>query len=672
MTRKFFLIFLLIWTMTDSFAERQRIALNDSWEFYPALHVGSQKPLPTAVSLPHTWNNTDVLHSTDYLRTTMWYKRTIHIDKQTANAKRIFLYFHGVNSMATVYVNKNMAGEHKGGYTAFCLEITPYIKYGENILEILVSNAFRTDIAPVTGDFNVFGGIHRPVELIITDKNCISPLDYASSGVYLKQSNVTDKNADLEIITKLSVTDMAHDLRVRSIVTDAGADTLAILETAPDNWFECRQTLSIENPTLWDGRKNPYMYNVLVHLIQDNKIIDEVIQKTGFRYFNIDKSEGFFLNGEYLDLYGFGKHEDIEGKGSAMSKEDITGDFEIIEESGATAVRMTHYPHSDIAYDICDSLGLIVWTEIPNVGPGGFLGPGYFPTMEFQEHLKTVLKEMIRQKYNHPSVIFWGLFNELNFNYDCPVAFMNGLNIIAKQEDPSRKTAFATFIQDTLFDSTADLIAYNKYYGWYQGHARDYGKFLDDVHALHEKPIGISEYGAGGSINHHDNPSEKPKSGGKWHPEEYQAWCHEHVWEQMHDRKFVWCKFIWNFADFSSSVKNEGDRFGINDKGLVTYDRKVRKDAFYFYKANWNPEPMLHITSKRDSLKSSVSDIKVYTNLKEAVLYVNSNKISKKSRDELCRIHWSDIPLEKGENYIVVEGKTNGKKYVDSCKWYVQ
>ena len=595
-----------------------------------------------------------------------------NVDGQTADNKRIFLYFHGVNSMATVYVNKNMAGEHKGGYTAFCIEITPYIKCGENILEVLVSNAFRTDIAPVTGDFNIFGGIHRPVELIITDKNCISPLDYASSGVYLKQSNVTDKNADLEIITKLSVTDMAHDLRVRSIVTDAGADTLAILETAPDNYFECRQTLSIENPTLWDGRKNPYMYNFHISLIQDDRIIDEVIQKTGFRYFNIDKSDGFSLNGEYLDLYGFGKHEDIEGKGSAMSKEDITGDFEIIEESGATAVRMTHYPHSDIAYDICDSLGLIVWTEIPNVGPGGFFGPGYFPTAEYQEHLRTVLKEMIRQKYNHPSVIFWGLFNELNFNYDSPVDFMNELNMIAKQEDPSRKTVFATFIQDTLFDNTADLIAYNKYFGWYQGQAQDYGKFLDYVRSLHDKPVGISEYGAGGSIKHHDNPSEKPNSGGKWHPEEYQAWCHEQVWEQMSDRKFVWCKFIWNFADFSSSVKDEGDRFGINDKGLVTYDRKVRKDAFFFYKANWNPEPMLHITSKRDSLKSSVSDIKVYTNLKEAVLYVNSNKISKKSRDELCRIHWSDIPLEKGENYIVVEGKTNGKKYVDSCKWYVQ
>ena len=672
MTRKFFLISLLIWIMTDSFAGRQRIPLNDNWEFYPALHVGSKKPLPTAVSLPHTWNNADVLHSTDYLRTTMWYKRTLNVDGQTADNKRIFLYFHGVNSMATVYVNKNMAGEHKGGYTAFCIEITPYIKCGENILEVLVSNAFRTDIAPVTGDFNIFGGIHRPVELIITDKNCISPLDYASSGVYLKQSNVTDKNADLEIITKLSVTDMAHDLRVRSIVTDAGADTLAILETAPDNYFECRQTLSIENPTLWDGRKNPYMYNFHISLIQDDRIIDEVIQKTGFRYFNIDKSDGFSLNGEYLDLYGFGKHEDIEGKGSAMSKEDITGDFEIIEESGATAVRMTHYPHSDIAYDICDSLGLIVWTEIPNVGPGGFFGPGYFPTAEYQEHLRTVLKEMIRQKYNHPSVIFWGLFNELNFNYDSPVDFMNELNMIAKQEDPSRKTVFATFIQDTLFDNTADLIAYNKYFGWYQGQAQDYGKFLDDVRSLHDKPVGISEYGAGGSIKHHDNPSEKPNSGGKWHPEEYQAWCHEQVWEQMSDRKFVWCKFIWNFADFSSSVKDEGDRFGINDKGLVSYDRKVKKDAFYFYKANWNTAPVLHITSKRDSLKSSVSDIKVYTNLKEAVLYVNGNKISKKDSDELCRIIWNGIPLEKGENNIVVEGISHGIKYIDSCKWYVR
>ena len=211
----------------------------------------------------------------------------------------------------------------------------------------------------------------------------------------------------------------------------------------PDNYLECRQNFSIKNPVLWNGRKNPHLYNFHVSLIQDGRTIDNVLQKTGFRYFDIGKSDGFSLNGEYLDLYGFGKHEDIEGKGSAMKKEDIADDFKIIEESGATAVRMTHYPHSDVAYDICDSLGLVVWTEIPNVGPGGFLGPGYFPTAEFQEHLRTVLKEMIRQKYNHPSVIFWGLFNELNFNYDCPVAFMNDLNIIAKQEDPSRKTAFA-------------------------------------------------------------------------------------------------------------------------------------------------------------------------------------------------------------------------------------
>ncbi len=648
--------------------------LNDNWTVSPALNTGGRAPEGKAVTLPHTWNAADVLEHKDYLRTAMNYKRTLDLGPE-ALGKRVFLRFEGVNSVATVYVNRNFAGEHKGGYTAFCFEVSNLVMQGANQIEVFVNNSYRTDVAPLVGDFNILGGIHRPVELILTDRDCISPLDYASPGVYIRQQSVSEKQAAIEVVTCLSLGRGQGDLQVRTQVLDAQGKVVASIQSGVGGQAQqARQPMLLSDPVLWNGKSNPYLYTVEVELLKDGTVVDRVVQKTGFRYFRVDPDKGFFLNGRYLDLYGFGRHEDVNGRGSALRMEDYRRDFDLVAESGATSLRLAHYPHGKPAYDLSDSLGLVLWTEIPFVGPGGFLGPGFLPGEGFREHLETSVKEMIRQNFNHPSVCFWGLFNELNFNYGDPRPLVYGLNELAKTEDPSRLTVFATFMKEDVYKGTADLIGWNKYFGWYEGAPQDLGPFMDEMHRIHPNmPVCVAEYGAGASALHHEWPVKKAKPESKWHPEEWQAMCHEGNWKELSQRRFVWGKYIWNFADFTSSVKNEGDSFGINDKGLVTYDRSVKKDAFYFYKANWNPEPMVHIASRRFTpRKEAVTDVKVYCNAPEATLYINGVKVGKAVRDGMCRIVWPGVELSAGVNRIRVEARAGKAVLSDSCEWVVE
>ena len=662
----------LLAAIVDTHAQRVQIPLNDGWEIRPALNTGSKMPESQKTDLPHTWNAGDVMQTKDYLRTAMLYIKHFDLKKSEIEGKRVFLYFEGVNSVADVFTNGKFSGEHIGGYTGFCLEITEQVSEGENTVEVLASNAFRTDVAPLTGDFNIFGGIHRPVHLLITGRDCISPLDCGSDGVYVIQRKISEEKAELEILTKLSVKTGSLDLAVE-ISDREGRCVGKTVSQVPEGASELRQRLAIEKPVLWDGKANPYLYTADIILTSGKDTLDRVSVKTGFRYFSVDPDKGFFLNGKYLDLYGFGRHEDMEGRGSALLKEDHCRDFGLIMESGATSVRFAHYPHSETAYDLCDSLGLVVWSEIPYVGPGGFLGPGYIPTEGYRENLRNMLKEMIRQKFNHPSVCFWGLSNELNFNYDDPREFSYELNSLAKSEDPTRLTVYATFIKENVLDEIADLTAYNKYFGWYEGNPEDLGAFLDDVHSSHKYiPVGVSEYGAGGSTVHHEDSPVKPSHESCWHPEEYQVFCHEKNWIEMAERRFVWGKYIWNFADFSSSVKDEGDRFGINDKGLITRDRKVKKDAFYFYKVNWSDEPTVYITSRRHTMRSvAVTDVKVYSNMSRVTLYVNGRKAGTAEPDEYGRAVWKGVELAEGRNVIEAVARNDGKTLSDSCCWHL-
>lgn len=685
-----FLVFICLLLISNDATpnnSREVILLDKGWTYKPI--SATRKDTPVApVTLPHTWNANYVEGTTTYNREMMVYQRKLEVTPTMQN-KRLFLYFEGANSAADVFVNRQSAGNHLGGYTAFCLEITDFVNPGENELEVWVSNAFRTDVLPISGDFNVYGGLHRPCHLIITDKNCISPLFYASSGVFIHQHHISKQMADITIESVLSLKDKKTGLVLKTSLLDANGKVVESTESAVDG-ETVKQSLKIANPTLWNGKKNPYLYTIVAELYDNGRLVDNVRQKTGFRFFKADPDKGFFLNGEYLDLYGFNRHEDVEDKGSALTREDYDRDMELILEIGATAMRLAHYPHAETMYDLCDENGIVLWTEIPFVGPGGYSYTGYINNIE--DNARLAVKELVYQKFNHPSICFWGIFNEILLNegtkfkeYDNPIAFSKELNAMFKSIDPSRLTAFATCVEHVPYLDCADLVAWNKYFGWYSDAAPGAGKFFDHVKATSgNKPVGVSEYGGGASIHHHQWPLDKENMSetsnivdgnlpAAFHPEEAQTYCHEGNWSAFAERPYLWAKFIWVFADYQSAIRMEGDRNGINDKGLLTYDRQTKKDAFYFYKANWNPEPMLYISSRRFTDRTNPqAQVKVFTNLKEATLYINDKKVGAAKKDNLNRIVWDNITLSPGSNEINVKGKSGKLLLEDTCVWNVK
>lgn len=658
---------------TDTGGHRLVINLDKHWEFHFAYDISS-KPAKTVVNLPHTWDAGAVAGGRiNYDRESGIYEKTLDVPLAW-KGKRLFLYFAGANSIASVFVNHHFVTEHKGGYTAFCAEITGFVKIGgANTITVQVSNAIRGDVLPLTGDFNVYGGLHRSVSLLVTSQNCISPLDFASPGVYLTPSSVSTASAPVGVLTKLSLSETA-EFELHTVITDAKGHVADSLTTSIKDEKQCTQMLTLKNPHLWNGKADSYLYTATVGLYKNGRLVDEVQQPLGLRYDRVDPDSGFFLNGKHLDLHGVGFHEDGAGKGSALDTADDDRDMQLIKEIGANALRLTHYPHSQYFYNLCDKNGLVVWSEIPFVGPGGYSGDGYIKSPALEEQVKQVLMEMIKQNYNHPSVLFWGLFNELKLDHDDPVPFLNELNRIAKQEDSTRLTTCATFLDNDSFNKVTDLIAWNKYYGWYDGDFKQVGTWADNTHRLYpRKPFAVSEYGAGGSPYKHTESNEKPVAESTFHPEEWQTSYHEANWKELSKRPFIWGKFVWALADFGSSVRKEGDMPGINDKGLVTYDRKVKKDAFYFYKANWNSEPMLYITDRRNIKRhNALTAVKVYSTLSSVQLIANGKALKSASPDEWHIIRWPDVKLKKGVNHIEVRGGAGTTILKDTCEWTLE
>lgn len=654
---------------------RTFILLDKGWAYKPISDTRLDSSLKK-VTLPHTWNASYIPGTHSYNREMMVYRRDLEVTPDM-QGKRLFLYFEGVNSSATVFVNGKVAGAHKGGYTAFCFEITDHVRSGNNKLEIWVTNAYNPDILPISGDFNVYGGIHRPCHLLVTEQDCISPLFYASPGVLIHQDKISEKQADITVETMLSLKGKKQGLELRTSIEDAKGKVIVQNIAQKVSGESVKQSFVVENPVLWNAKQNPYLYKVVVELLDAGKVIDRVEQRTGFRYYSVDADKGFFLNGTYLDLYGFCLHEDVEGKGSALSQEDHERDMELIKESGATSLRLVHYPHSEPIYHLSDENGIVLWTEIPMVGPGGYDYGGFIDTDELKAHARQVLKELVYQKYNHPSVCFWGIFNEIRTNYDNAEPFARELHELYKEIDPSRLTTLASCDDLKFYQNCSDLLAWNKYIGWYgsRNTPETAGNFFDKAKtASNGKPVAVSEYGGGANIEHHFSmKSNDINPNGKFHPEEGQTYIHEGNWSSFAQRPYMWAKYIWVFADFQSAIRNEGGKAGMNDKGLVTYDRKNKKDAFYFYKANWNPEPMIYITSRRFSERTDATvQVKVYSNLNENTLYVNGKKIGKQKKDSLNRIVWQNVLLNKGENQIRVEGKSKKGIIEDTCIWYLK
>ncbi|MHA1745759.1 MAG: glycoside hydrolase family 2 TIM barrel-domain containing protein [Promethearchaeota archaeon] len=638
------------------------------------------------VTVPHTWNDQDVQEGGDgmlsmlnpkkaraYVRAPHWYRTVLEFPKNYKN-KRLFIQFEAVGSVADVYVNKKFVGQHRGAFAAFCFEITAYVNIEKpNIIAVKADNTHQKDIAPLSGDFPVMGGIYRPVHLIIKDKTCISPLDYASSGVYISQTQVSKEKAQFEIKTLVNSTEpLPKTLNLNLQVLDHESKEILLKKQVftMDNEGDAIVNLegTIENPHLWHGRKDPYLYMVKTQLYDEETLLDEVIQPLGLRYYHVDPKTGFYLNGESYPMYGVSRHQDRFDVGWALTEEHQKEDMDLIYEMGARGVRLAHYQHSDYFYSLCDQKGILVWAEISLVNQVKF-------TKAFWHSTKSMLLELIKQNYNHSSIMMWGLCNELGlFQLRDPSPVVKKLQQVAKQEDPTRNTTLATVMVGKFrkkLNNVSDLLACNIYPGWYKGPATNMYKEMGDWNKCgKERGLGISEYGAGGSIYHHEESPQKVRPSGKWHPEEYQSLVHETTFQAITETPYVWGSFVWNMFDFSSHIRNEGDHPGRNDKGLVTFDRKVRKDAYFFYQANLSEVPMVHITSKRFTRRGTADvSVKVYSNCDEVRLHLNGEDLGLMEEGKMNVFRYPKIKLKANQNQIKVIGQKEAVQVEDSCEW---
>jgi beta-galactosidase len=459
-------------------------------------------------------------------------------------------------------------------------------------------------------------------------------------------------------------------LTVVASVFDAAGDFVAsngqsIFVTTNITEIPCWLRVEIPKPHLWNGRADPYLYKAVVELRSTNKVWDAVEQQIGLRFYAIDPDKGFFLNGKPYSLHGVDKHQDRWNKGWAVSGADLDEDIALIKEIGATVVRCAHYQHSDYFYSLCDKAGILVWAEIPQVNE-------ITPSEQFEETSRNQLLDLIRQNINHPSIFLWSLFNELRPGKPDPHRELQDLNIVAHGEDPTRPTIAATMTdQLPQMNKIPDLLGWNIYPGWYRGTRGDFGTILDKSRTdSRHGGFCVSEYGAGANVLQHEDNPKQPRPGGQWHPEEWQALVHEAAWAAMKERTFVWGTFVWNMFDFTSPKRHEGDSLGLNDKGLVTYDRKIKKDAFYFYKANWSDEPVLYLTGRRFTDRTNaVTEVKVYSNAKKVELLLNGVSEGSPGNGTNCVFVWKKAALQAGENRLEVRAEHAGTNLTDSCVW---
>lgn len=580
---------------------------NEAWTF-------NKEGQTEIVNLPHTWNNIDGQDGgNDYYRGTCSYTKTIKAS-DLDNFKNYFLEIRGANSSASLYLNGNKLIDHDGGYSTFRCELG--LLKENDVIEIKVDNAPNDHVYPQMADFTFYGGLYRDVYLIGVNDNHFDLMDNGSSGLYVTPF-VENGKARIKLESK-AVT--SKDGKVIYTILDKENKEVIQKETTVSNTI-CE--VIIDNPHLWNGLIDPYLYTCKAELIVDGKVIDEISSKFGCRYFEIDPNRGFILNGKEYPLHGVSRHQDFKGIGNALTKAHHKQDIELIKEVGANTIRLAHYQHDQYFYDLCDEVGFVVWAEIPFISQ-------YLPDGDL--NTRSMMKELVLQNYNHASIFVWGLSNEITMSGDNDPRLIENhkvLNDLCHSLDPIRKTTIAVV---SMCDSNAkylsipDVIAYNHYFGWYGGTTDMNGPWLDKFHKEHPNiPIGLSEYGCEALNWHNSNPTQGDYS------EEYQAYYHEELIKQLDARPYVWATHVWNMFDFGADARAEGGENGQNHKGLVTFDRQYKKDSFYAYKAWLSKQPFVHICGKRYVNRTEDETIvKVYSNYDEVELFANGNSLGKK------------------------------------------
>ncbi len=669
---------------TISAAPRQDQVLAEGWKFIKSdAGLTASTDAWKSVTIPHTWNTKsedaggdtnrkDPNFRNGYYRGACWYVRSLDIPADW-KGRRVFIRFEAASLVAKVYLNGQQLGEHRGAFTAFCYELTPSINFGgTNELRVQVDNSDQKDIPPLSGDFNIDGGIYRPVHLLVTDPVCISPLEMASPGVYLTTKSLTDSAAQVEVKTLVSNGEAgAASIQVKTDIADASGKIVATqTQPASINAGETQpflSTLSVPAPHRWNGRKDPYLYTATVSLVQGATAGDSLQQPLGLRTVDITEDQGFLLNGQPYPIHGVDRHQDWGDQGWAATTANIDQDFQLMLDMGVTAIRLAHYPQSDYVHDLCDHNGILLWNEVSLVNM-------ISTKPEFTANAEQQLREMILQRYNHPSVAFWGLFNEIGLHSGPPPDdLLNHLKSVVQELDSSRLIVCAIFAHKKSYNTIADHPCFNIYPGWYAKLER-LDSMIQDSHAEIGKRIGLSEYGAGANASQHEEgpPAQGGRGQPQYHPEEWQTFVHETDWAAMNNNPLLWGTFIWCMFDFQVAARHEGNLPDLNDKGLVTQDRKTKKDAYFFYQANWADKPMVHIASSTMTpRRQATTQVEVFSNCDKVELSVNGTPQTEVSPNAVKVFRWPSVTLQPGKNVILATATSSQGTVTDTCEWVV-
>ena len=612
---------------------RHILNLNHGWAF-----LKDWKDAPVAVpeaaevvNVPHCWNAVDGQDGgNDYFRGTCFYLKQI---EELPEADKYYLEIQGANSSADVYVDGKHLAHHDGGYSTWRVDITENPK---GLIAIAVDNAANDRVYPQMADFTFYGGLYRDVNLICVNESHFDLDYYGGPGIAVTP---VMEDTDAKTTVEVYITNQKEGQTVRYTLLNKEGEEISVHETAAT-----KMNFRIKNAHLWHGRKDPYLYSVKAELLENGEVIDAVSTRFGCRSYKIDPENGFILNGEEYPLRGVSRHQDRWGFGNALTHEHHIEDMDLICEVGATTIRLAHYQHDQFFYDLCDERGLVIWAEIPYIS-------NHMPTG--RENTISQMKELITQNYNHPSIVVWGISNEISIGGATPDLLENHhiLNDLCHEMDATRPTTMAVVSMcsmDNEYVRIPDTVSYNHYFGWYGGETSMNGPWFDKFHAKYpNQPIGCSEYGCE-ALNWH---TSDPRQGD--YTEEYQAYYHEELIKQLFTRKYLWATHVWNMFDFGADARAEGGENGQNHKGLITFDRSYKKDSFYAYKAWLNPEPMVHICGKRyvDRVED-VTKVTVYSNNPTVELFANGESLGVQESDN--HFFYFDVP-NVGETTLVAK-----------------
>ncbi|MGM9804485.1 MAG: glycoside hydrolase family 2 protein [Muribaculaceae bacterium] len=659
---------------------RQVSTFNDGWQFKKGPF--SQEPVVAAnqwggkwedVTIPHTWNARDMqVAYNSFYEGDAYYKKSFSVP-DSYKGKRVFLRFEGVGACADVYLNGKLVASHKGAYSAFVAELTGALKFdSENQVIVKADNKSRPDVIPVNHAlFGVYGGIYRPVWLIVTEDVNITVSDHASPGVYITQKNVSAASADVTVRVKLDNGGLkpATVTLENTIFTQEDkqvATQVQQIDLSPQGTQTFAADFKIRKPHLWQGRPDPYLYKVVTRLKKGATVIDEMVQPLGLRHFEAVAGKGFYLNGKKYPMYGVTRHQDHWGKGSALSNADHDLDLSYIMEVGATTVRFAHYQQSDYLYSRCDSLGLVIWCEIPFVNR---------VTGKEWENAHSQLRELIRQSFNHPSIYVWGLHNEVYNPTDYCAQLTASLHDLAKTEDPDRMTVSVNGygIAQHAVNQNADIQGMNRYFGWYERKIKDIDPWIEGLEKEYPwQKLMLSEYGADANIAHQTEDLGESLNWGKpYYPETFQTKMHEYQWATIAKHPYIIASYLWNSFDFATPMAIRGGVPARNMKGLMTFDRKTKKDSFYWYKANWSNEPVVYLTQRRNNDREHrITSVTVYSNVGEPQVTLNGTPLTG-VRKGYTDVHYvfDNVTLADGLNELKATVTHNGKTYTDEIQW---